>query len=186
MMFACLENKPETFLPSKQHALNQDNSMITLLKSKKNAERNTTKILQRWAKCRHRQDLNLRGQSPVDFKSTALTTRPRCRTLLCQTVMKLKIKMKSRMKWKWLYVLVPRFIALLVHYNLKLLVCCAAWWKERKSYDVRNNAGFLLPRCTYKYVLAGHRFLLKTAKLSWNFEKENDIFSRFRNLRWQE
>ena len=27
---------------------------------------------------RQRQDLNLRGQSPVDFKSTTLTTRSRC------------------------------------------------------------------------------------------------------------
>ena len=26
---------------------------------------------------RHRQDLNLRGHSPIDFKSIALTTRPR-------------------------------------------------------------------------------------------------------------
>jgi hypothetical protein len=34
-MFACLENKPETFLPSKQHALNQGTSMITLLKAKR-------------------------------------------------------------------------------------------------------------------------------------------------------
>ena len=27
---------------------------------------------------RHQQDLNLRGQSPSDFKSDALTTRPLC------------------------------------------------------------------------------------------------------------
>ena len=27
---------------------------------------------------RHLQDSNLRGRSPVDFESTALTTRPRC------------------------------------------------------------------------------------------------------------
>ena len=29
---------------------------------------------------RHLQDSNLRGQGPVDFESTALTTRPRCLT----------------------------------------------------------------------------------------------------------
>ena len=29
-------------------------------------------------KQRHRQDLNLRGRSPVDFESTSLTTRTRC------------------------------------------------------------------------------------------------------------
>lgn len=31
---------------------------------------------------RHRQDLNLRGRSPVDFESTSLTTRTRCRDIL--------------------------------------------------------------------------------------------------------
>jgi hypothetical protein len=36
-------------------------------------------------KRRHRRDLNSRGQSPVDFESTSLTTRTRClgRTQLC-------------------------------------------------------------------------------------------------------
>eukprot|EP00980_Cylindrotheca_fusiformis_P023643 scaffold10700_cov108-Cylindrotheca_fusiformis.AAC.7 len=29
---------------------------------------------------RHRQDSNLRGGTPTDFESVALTTRPRCRT----------------------------------------------------------------------------------------------------------
>ena len=29
-------------------------------------------------KKRHRQGLNLRGQSPIDFKSISLTTRTRC------------------------------------------------------------------------------------------------------------
>ena len=44
---------------------------------------------------RHRQDLNLRGQSPPDFKSGALTTRPRwLRMLAC------KQQSKSYIFWK--------------------------------------------------------------------------------------
>ncbi len=31
-----------------------------------------------FVKWRHRQDSNLRGRSPIDFESIALTTRPRC------------------------------------------------------------------------------------------------------------
>jgi hypothetical protein len=31
---------------------------------------------------RHLQDSNLRGRSPRDFESHALTTRPRCRIML--------------------------------------------------------------------------------------------------------
>eukprot|EP00979_Chaetoceros_neogracilis_P015164 scaffold5437_cov195-Chaetoceros_neogracile.AAC.1 len=31
---------------------------------------------------RHQQDLNLRGRTPTDFKSVALTTRPWCHTLI--------------------------------------------------------------------------------------------------------
>ena len=41
-------------------------------------------------KNRQRQDSNLRGQSPIDFESNALTTRPRCPQKL-EIVCKLKI-----------------------------------------------------------------------------------------------
>ena len=39
------------------------------------------KFLCRYCKKRQRRDLNSRGQSPVDFESTSLTTRTRCRIL---------------------------------------------------------------------------------------------------------
>ena len=35
-------------------------------------------FFQKKIKLRQRQDLNLRGQSPMDFKSISLTTRTRC------------------------------------------------------------------------------------------------------------
>ena len=36
-------------------------------------------VIKKWKNCRHLPDSNRRGRSPVDFESTALTTRPRCR-----------------------------------------------------------------------------------------------------------
>ena len=38
---------------------------------------------------RHRQDSNLRGQSPIDFKSISLTTRTRCHITITYSIDKI-------------------------------------------------------------------------------------------------
>ena len=43
-----------------------------------NYENNIRIMILKQCKKRHQQDLNLRGGTPTDFKSVALTTRPRC------------------------------------------------------------------------------------------------------------
>ena len=46
---------------------------------------------------RHLLDSNQRGQSPVDFESTALTTRPRCRVQLCTRAVGLPWRLRGQM-----------------------------------------------------------------------------------------
>ena len=57
------------------------NDVCEKLSLLKNNENNLTRSKDRKFHCRSRQDSNLRRRIPTDFKSVALTTRPRLRTM---------------------------------------------------------------------------------------------------------